>query len=40
MTKPRAWLCHTCGERFTAWATAERHADQHHHHRLDVELPR
>lgn len=30
------WRCHTCGATFTAWRTAERHADTHHGARLDV----
>lgn len=31
------WRCHTCGETFTSWAAAERHADSRPGHcRLEV----
>jgi hypothetical protein len=32
------WRCRACGETFTAWARAERHADDAGHHRLEVVL--
>lgn len=39
MTRFR-WRCHRCGDTFTSWAAAERHADTHPGHwRLDVILP-
>jgi len=40
MTRRQAWRCHTCGERFTSWAAAERHADSHGGARIDIELGR
>jgi hypothetical protein len=41
MAEPTAWAyrCHTCGATFTAWAPAQRHADEHHHARLELVLP-
>jgi hypothetical protein len=38
MTGRWTYRCHTCAERFASWAAAERHADEHHHARLDLEL--
>lgn len=32
-----SWRCATCGERFTRWAPAERHAGPGHY-RIEVEL--
>lgn len=32
------WRCARCPERFTAWATAERHADETGHCRIELEL--
>jgi hypothetical protein len=32
------WRCHQCGQQFTSWAAAERHADQTGHTRLEVVL--
>jgi uncharacterized C2H2 Zn-finger protein len=26
----QTWRCHTCGEAFTAWAPAQRHANDSH----------
>lgn len=37
-SKPARWRCHSCGELLTAWAAAERHADQNRHHRIEVLL--
>lgn len=28
------YRCHACGEEFAAWAPAERHGNQHGHHRI------
>lgn len=38
MTRPARWRCHTCGETFTAYAAAQRHADTTGHRRLDAIL--
>lgn len=38
-TRPRPqgrYRCNTCGDTFTAWATAQRHADTHHGARIKV----
>jgi transposase-like protein len=32
------WRCHTCGELFTVWAKAQRHADGHGGARLELVL--
>jgi hypothetical protein len=37
MTRLR-WRCHRCGETFTSWAAAERHADTHGGARLKLEF--
>jgi hypothetical protein len=33
------WECRTCGQVFTAWAPAERHADEHHGARIVLVFP-
>jgi len=33
--RPALWRCHRCGDVFTAWAAAERHADLERHPRLE-----
>jgi hypothetical protein len=38
MTAADRYRCHACGAMFTAWATAQRHADGEHHHRVEVLL--
>jgi hypothetical protein len=38
MTAPARYRCRICGATFTTWATAERHADAEHHHRIEVIL--
>lgn len=38
MTRPPRWRCHTCPAVFTAWAAAQRHADQTGHRRIEVIL--
>ena len=41
MTRRWTYRCHTCDERFTSWAAAERHADTHDGSaRIDLELGR
>jgi hypothetical protein len=40
--KPRAresWKCHDCGETFTQWAPAQRHANENRHVRIELVLP-
>ncbi len=37
MSRPR-WRGHTCGQTFTAWAAAQRHADSHRGARLKAIL--
>ena len=37
-SRRQAWRCHTCDQRLTSWAGAERHADSHGGARLDLEL--
>jgi hypothetical protein len=31
------YRCHTCGEVFSSWATAEQHADDAHHTRIEIQ---
>lgn len=38
--KQKRWRCHTCGQTFTAYAPAERHADSHGGARLEIEVSR
>ena len=40
MTARPRWRCNDCGELFSAWAAAERHADATGHHRLELLLGR
>ena len=34
------YRCHQCAATFTAWATAQRHADEARHHRIELSLRR
>lgn len=35
----QSWRCVTCGEVFTAWAKAQRHANELGHVRIELILP-
>ena len=38
MTAPVCWRCRRCGQTFSQWAPAQRHANENHHGGLEVIL--